>query len=205
MADWIKPWKYCMHIKWMPLVELVECVCVLCVFFFAFVCSLLGCRAVSQDCCKFCSILLVLWTLTYATHVTVEVRVCVCECLCHGWWEERKREKEQRTENIYISLAQIHQTEISFERECRCGRARSQFASGHQINQDSLACVCMQLLYLFCCCCCLLLSNYFICLVYTKHKVRNACEFRLVDDREWARIFCAGLIGCYFMSFYHHY
>lgn len=33
MADWIKPWKYCMHIKWMPLVELVECVCVLCVFF----------------------------------------------------------------------------------------------------------------------------------------------------------------------------
>lgn len=102
MADWIKPWKYCMHIKWMPLVELVECVCVCCMFFFAFVCSLPGCRAVSQDCCKFCSILLVLWTLTYATHVTVEVRVCVCECLCHGWWEERKREKEQRTENIYI-------------------------------------------------------------------------------------------------------
>lgn len=201
MADWIKPWKYCMHIKWMPLVELVECVCVLCVFF-------CFCLFIAWLPCCFSRLLQIL------QHFACVVNSHVCNPCNRGsasvcLWVPVSRlmritKKRERATNR-ISLAQIHQTEISFERECRCGRARSQFASGHQINQDSLACVCMQLLYLFCCCCCLLLSNYFICLVYTKHKVRNACEFRLVDDREWARIFCAGLIGCYFMSFYHHY
>lgn len=37
MVDWIKPWKYCMHLKWMPLVESVVvdvriCVCI-CFFY----------------------------------------------------------------------------------------------------------------------------------------------------------------------------